>query len=479
MSASSKPDLKKNFAYTIIFQILNIAIPLITTPYITRILGADGIGVYSFAHSVAAYFVIFIMLGLNNYGNRAIAEVRDNRSLCSKTFIEIYSTQLFLGACWGALYFCYALVFSPDSRAALLLGFYVISSVFDINWFFNGEEKFKLTVTRNIVVKIICTLSIFLFVNSNDDVYIYCAILALSFLVSQIALWPYLFKEIDFVKVKWSGIKKHIKPNLVLFITVLAVSLFKIMDKIMLGIMASYDQVGFYESSEKVINIPIAFVTALGNVMLPRVTNMVSNKKGDDIKLLKASSIFAMWVTLPLCFGLMAVADLFVPLFYGNGFEECIALYRILLPSCVFLAFANVVRTQYLIPHRMDREYVISAFIGAGVNLTINLSLIYPLKSQGAAIGTLIAEMAVCIYQCCKVGRFIPIHKFALLSVPAAISSVIMYFVLVSITFNKGVITQIAFKVLLGMTIYGVCLFCTSIWKKDEYVDVLKTLKKM
>ena len=479
MNNKNNSSLKRNFVYTLTYQILTIIIPLVTAPYVSRTIGANGLGIYSFSYSVAYYFVIFIMLGLNNYGSRAIAEHRDNAHELSIIFWEIYSTQLTLGVMLSTVYYVYACFFAQDKISALLLGMYVVSAIFDINWFFYGKEYFKLTVLRNIVIKLLATSCIFIFVRNSSDIYKYCLILSASILLSQLVLWPYLRKEIYFVRPTWINIKKHLKPNAVLFITVLAVSLFKIMDKIMLGVMSSYDQVGFYESAEKVINIPIVFVTALGTVMLPRVTNMLSYDKESDLKLLEASAVFSMWITVPLCMGLMAVSDIFVPFFYGPGFETCIVLYYILLPSCIFLGFANVIRTQFLIPHKMDREYVISALLGAMVNMTINLILIPYFKSAGAAIGTLVAEMAVCIYQCWKVEKRAPVHGAALLSIPAFIAGCGMLFCIKMVNINTTVILQLAVKVIIGGFVYLGTLILLLLLFKDYYIEIINTIRKV
>ena len=369
-------SIKKNFIYNAFYQILALITPLVTTPYISRILRPEGIGMYSYGYSVAYYFVMFIMLGLNNYGNRTIASVRDNRFLLSKSFSNIYVMQFCLGILLIFMYMIYCFSLAEEKTVSLILSLYVISGMFDVNWFFYGMEEFNVTVTRNVAVKILTVLAIFWLVRDSGDVYKYCFIMAAGFLISQICVWPFLLNRIDFVKPKWSEARKHIKPNLVLFTTTLAVSLFKIMDKIMLGIMTNSAQVGFYESSEKVINIPIAFVTALGTVMLPRMTNLISNGKEKDSSFISLSLLFAMVLTCSLCLGIMSISDIFVPLFYGKGYTECTSLFMILLPSCIFLAFANVIRTQYLLPHKMDRIYVTSAFIGATVNIFINILLI-------------------------------------------------------------------------------------------------------
>ena len=450
-------SIKENFLYNSAYQILTILVPLITTPYISRVLGADGIGVYSYSYSVAQYYVLFIMLGLNNYGNRTIASVRDNRDCLSKTFWSIYALQFILGILVTTVYSVYCFGLSKNFRAALIMGIYVISACFDINWFFFGMEKFKITVLRNSLIKVLTTVLIFLFVKEKSDVYVYCLIMVVGMFVSQIALWPYLKKMIDFYKPSLTEICIHIKPNLLLFLTVIAVSLFKIMDKIMLGLLTDTEQVGFYESAERIISIPTAFVTSLGTVMLPRMTNMLANKEEGTSKMLYKSILFSMFLSSSMCFGIMGVSKVFVPLFYGAGYEICVQLFIILLPSSLFLAFGNVIRTQYLLPNKLDNVYVISAFLGAATNLIINFALIPNYGAVGAAVGTFFAEAVVCIYQAYKVRKYIEIKKYVIDSIPFILSGLIMFLVL----FNLNIAVKNQFSLLLLEIVIGVVLFFT------------------
>ncbi|MFQ6792053.1 MAG: flippase [Thomasclavelia sp.] len=460
-------SIKKNFLYNSLYQIMVMFIPLITTPYISRTLGASGVGTYSYAYSVANYYVLFIMLGLNNYGNRTIAKIRDDKNELRKTFWSIYSMQLMLGIIINIIYFIYCFNISADMKVSLAVGLYVISGCFDINWLFFGLEKFKLTVVRNTAIKILTTASIFIFVKDQNDVLIYCLIMTLGMLISQFALWPFILKNIKFYKPDIKEITVHIKPNLFLFLTVIAVSLFKVMDKVMLGMMSGSSQVGYYESAEKIIQVPTALITSLGTVMLPRMTNMVNKNENQNKRMIYLSIQFAMFISTSLCFGIMGVSKEFVPLFYGNGFEVCIYLYIILLPSCVFLAFANVIRTQYLLPHQMDKPYVISAFLGAGVNIIINMLLIPYYGCIGAAIGTFFAEMSVFIFQCFSVKKYLPIKKYLLKSMYFIFSGIAMFLCLYNLNFTgMTYLTVLIIKIIIGILVYFLLLGIQMMFQK-------------
>ena len=192
---STKTSVKKNFALTSAAQILGNMLTLITSPYISRILGAEGIGIYSYNSSIAAYFVSFAMLGLNNYGNRTIAKVKGDKNQLSKMFCEIYVMQLGFAVLVSGIYLIYVISASVSVVAAILF-FYVASSAIDINWFFYGMELFKMTVTRNLVVRVLSVLCVFIFVKSESDVYLYVMIITASTVVSHLALWPYLKRYI-------------------------------------------------------------------------------------------------------------------------------------------------------------------------------------------------------------------------------------------------------------------------------------------
>ena len=460
--------LKINFIYNSIYQILTMIVPIITTPYVSRVLGANGVGVYSFNYSVAAYFVMFILLGLNNYGNREIAKVRDSRRQVSKVFWSIYAFQVIMGIIVNVIYIYYCLVIAENKIVALILGLYTISGMFDVNWFFFGMEEFKITVVRNTVIKLLSTICIFLFVKNETDTIIYTLVLSISFLVSQLLLWPYLIRKVDFYRPSVSDIRSHIKQNTFLFLTVVAVSIYKIMDKIMLGFFTNTAQVGYYESAEKIIQVPMLLITSLGTVMLPRMSNLVNkHKQQESTRLINKSIIFAMFLSSSLCFGIMGVAREFVPIFYGQGFETCIYLFWVLLPSCMFLAFANVVRTQYVIPNQLDNIYVKSVFLGAAVNLIANLALIKHFYSVGVAIGTLLAEMSVCIYICFKTRKELDMLHMVLSAIPFVISGILMFIVLMSVIIPiDNAILLIGIKILIGVIIYFTVLLLQWIIKK-------------
>lgn len=451
--------MKKNLIYNTIYQILILILPLITVPYVSRVLGAEGIGVYSYTYSIAYYFMIIAMLGLNNYGNRTIAKTREDKEKMSKEFCSIYVFQIIMATLMILLYALYVTICVEKYKTiAYIQIIYVISSLFDINWFFFGIEKFKLTITRNTIIKVLSLLLIFIFVKTPEDIRKYTLILSGSMLISNIILFSFLRKYVNFVKVGWKDIIKHFKPNVILFLPVVAVSIYKIMDKIMLGSLSSVAEVGYYENAEKIIQVPISIINALGTVMLPRVSNMISNAQEDNVKkLVKRTMPFVMFITIPMIFGLFCVSGDFATLYFGNGFEKSGVLIKYLSLTIVFLAWGNVIRTQYLIPKEKDRDYVISAVLGAIVNFVINWGLIPKYGAIGASFGTIMAEFVVALYQSIAVKKELELVTYMKDSVKFLVKAIIMFlFIKLIGNYIQGTAKKLVLQIILGSMIYGI-----------------------
>lgn len=410
---SGTPSLKKNVAYNFAYQLLILALPLVTAPYLSRVIGAEGVGVYSYSYSVATYFVYFAKLGLDNYGNRSIAAVQDDRAKRSKRFWEIYAMQAACFVIAGAVYVFYAVTFSGDVAIALLQGIYVLSALFDVNWFFFGMEQFRITVIRNTVVKVLTAAAVFVFVRDSGDIDAYVAVMCAGYLVSQLALWPFLRRYVDFARPSLGGVLQHLKPNLVLFVPVIAVSVYNILSRIVLGAMAGNEEVGFFDSAAKIIQVPTALVTAVGTVMLPRTSALVSKgEHGAAARHTERTLVYVMGFTSVAAFGIPLVAYPFTGLFYGADFDLAAACIVVLCATIPLLGFGNVIRTQYLIPMARDRVFLWSAVCGAVANVAVDLLLIPRLGCLGAAFGSVAAETAVLLYQLAMVRREIPLARY-------------------------------------------------------------------
>lgn len=407
-------SLKKNLAYNVAYQILVIILPLITAPYVSRVLGADGLGTYSYIFSIVTYFGLFGMLGIANHGNRSVALVRDNRQKVSEAFSNTYIIQLCTTVIALLLYFLFIYCwFSGDKTIAYIESIIVLSYVLDITWFFFGLEQFAVTVTRNAIIKIATVVAIFIFVRSREDLWIYALIMSCGMLFSQIYLWLRIRKYADFCKPSWSQVKSNIKPVLMLFIPAIAYSIYKLLDKVMLGAMSSMSQVGLFDNAEKIINIPSSLITAFGTVMMPRITVLLGT--GDEHRISYLNKISVRYFTLLVvgaAFGLAGICNVLAPVYFGSEFVGSAPIIAGLGFSLIFVTWANVIRTQYLIPNKLDKPYVISSVIGALANLAVNIILIPKFAGIGAMIGTIIAEFTVFFVQLILVRRSFPMSRY-------------------------------------------------------------------
>lgn len=470
-------NTKKNFIYNLVYQLLVMILPLMTTPYIARVIGPEGVGMQSYTYSIVSYFVLFIMLGINNHGNRSVAMVRDDKNKLNETFWGIYYIQISMSAIIVILYGVYIL-FAVDKYKELFLVqyIYILAAALDINWLFFGLEKFKFTVSRNIIIKIISVFSIFLFIKNKDDLIIYSLILAIGTLVSQLVLWKYAFKEIKFNKPDIKNIKENIKPILILFIPIIAISIYKIMDKIMIGSMSDIMQLGYYENSEKIINIPLGIITALATVMLPKMSNLYANgKEVEGKKYIGISIEFVMIMSIGSVFGLIGVSEVFIPIFLGEKFNGCINVVSMLSITILFIAWANVIRTQYLIPKKEDKIYLYSTIFGAVINLILNIIFIPKIGAVGASIGTILAEGTVCIYQTLKVRKYLDIKGYFKKNIFYLLPGIIMCVIvrLIGDTLDRTLTTGVI-QIALGIILYCTISFIYLI-KIDS--DLVKSIK--
>lgn len=463
-------QLVKNLSYQTLYQILAVCLPLITTPYVSRILGAEGLGIYSYTYSITNYFTIFAMLGVINYGTRTIAIVKNDKQLLSKNFWEIYSLQS-LSSLIALLGYIVVVFLSKSNREiALTQTIWVLACFFDISWFFFGIEKFRVTVARNIIIKLLTVVAIFLLVRNANDLWKYVVIMSTGTLLSQLALLPFLCREIVFYKPTVKGIFSHLRPNILLFIPMIAVSVYHIMDKTMLGMLSTYDQSGYYFNADKVINIPLSLITAAGTVMLPRMSALVAEGKGDEGKQLFNQTLdLFMFLTFGMSFGIVAVANEFIPIFFGSGYEECIRLLYVFAIVMVFKSLSSIIRNQYLIPNNREKVYTYSVIVGAIINFVCNLIFLVPLKlgAMGAALGTLAAEFTTCLFYIIFTQRKINLLKQIKGTLYYIGPGLIMFLVVrICALLDMPIIIRLFIEIVVGAGIY--LLLCFPILKRRK-----------
>lgn len=407
-------SVKKNFIYNSAYQVFQIITPLVTTPYLSRVLEASGVGLYSYTYAIAVYFVMFATLGMSNYGVRAIAAVADNPAQRNKTFSSVFVSQLVVAIPVFILYLVYAILFPQGGMViSLLWAMYVFSSVINVSWLFFGMEDFVKATIINIATKVLELVGIFTLIRSAQDVYIYCGIDSLCFLLGFALLLPFLRKYVKFSKPTWAEVKVHFLPNLKLFIPVIAISLYTTLNSILLGAMSTMEQTGYFDYSNKMARMPLAVITALGTVMLPRMSNMfAAGKTEEGLDLLDTSMWFMLAGGLAMAFGITGIAPEFVPVFFGPGYEPCIAVMTALAWIVPLICATNVIGAQYLLPLYRDNHYTISVCIGAVVNILLCIILIGKFGALGAALGVLAAEFVVLAVQILFVHGELPLGRY-------------------------------------------------------------------
>ena len=454
-----KNSITKNYVYNLVYQILIILLPLITTPYISRVLGAESIGIYSYTFSIISYFIIFANLGVSSYGQREIAYVQNDENKRSKIFWEItilkyVSTTI----SFIIFYFTYA-NHSEYSFYFKLLTIYLISAAFDIVWFFQGLEEFKKTVLRNIFVRLSCLILIFILVKDSKDLWKYICIYAISEFLGNLSLWIYLPKYLKRVKIRELNIIQHLKPTLELFIPQISLQIYAVIDKTMLGTMiVDKSEVGYYEQTQKIVSLLITIVTSLGTVIVPRIANnFINNNKRSITQYLSKSLKFTFMLSIPMILGIIIVADEFVPIFFGNGYQKVGMLIKILSAIILFTGITNVFGVQYLIPTKKQKQYTIAIIVGTVINCVLNYILIPYLGAIGACISSIICQIAIIFIQVIYVNKNLDLRKMFAGTINYFIAGIIMLIVINLI--KMFIINNMYVNILIGGIIYCGILF--------------------
>ena len=456
-----KNSVKKNYIYNMIYQLLIIVLPLVTTPYLARTIGSNGSGIFGYTVSIVTYFVLFGTLGVSMYGQREIAYTRDNIEERSKLFYEICFFRLITML---ISIIVFVLVFAINNHNAIyyrILVLELISNVIDITWFFQGMEDFKKTVIRNCLVKIIGLICIFTFVKNSNDTWIYILIYCLSNLIGNSTLWFYMPKYVKKIPFNKLDIKRNIKPIFSLFIPQIAMQVYLILDKTMIGVITNdMSEVGNYEQSQKIIKTALVLVTALGTVVGPRIANSIANKNNKEVQSRIDKSYTYMWfIAIPIMFGLISCSSIIVPWFLGSEFNKSILLMEIGSLLIVAIGLNNITGIQYLIPAKKQNLYTKSVCIAAVVNFIFNIFLIYYFKSVGAIIASVIAELLIVLIQYYDVKKYIKINMFNLESFKCIISGIIMFILLIGLKplFNASIVSTVIL-VGIGGFVYMLCL---------------------
>ena len=452
----------KNYLYNVVYQILVLLVPLITVPYISRVLGPELVGINSYTNSWMTFFMLVGHIGIALYGNREVAYHRENPIERSKIFWGIELLQVITITCALIAYLGAVILFSTTFKKYFLLqSFWIIAAGVDVSWYFMGVENFQRIVFRNMLVKLASVALIFLVVKGNNDLGKYIALLGLSNLVGNLTLWPYLKDEIKWVPIRTWHPFRHFYPALLLFVPTITTQVYLVVNRLMLGRMSTQSQLGQFQYTDQIIKVILAVVTASGQVMLPHIANKFS--KG-DVKGIRDSLYnsfdFITAIAIPMMFGIMAIAKQFAPWFLGKQFNDAGILMMIEAPVILFIGWSNVTGTQYLMPINRTKEYTVSVTVGAVINVIANLFLIALWGARGATLATDISEFAVAAVQLVYIRQTISRRKLFGQMWKYLLSGGIMFIITYRLAMIMNMtIPNLAIEVIIGAVIYIIGIF--------------------
>ena len=477
---NKKVSAKTNYIFNVLYQIFTVIVPLITTPYISRVLGAEGIGTYSYTYSIVRYFLIFAALGTVSYGAKKISVLQDNKNKTSIAFWEIFLLKVILTLIMIFLYYIYAIYFSENRLIAIIQGVYLLGTLFDISWLFQGMEDFKKITIRNFIIKIINIIYIFGVVKTEEDLWKYILGLAFFTVLGSLAMWWKIDKYIE--TVEWKKLKpfKHFKPVVELFIPTIATQVYAILDKTMIGMYSTNDlENGYYEQAFKVVDMSLMIITTLGTVLMPRVSKEFANNHLENVKKYLEKSYKFVWLLgVPLMLGIIGTIKIFVPVFFGDGYDKVEILLPILTLIYIPMGMNYMTGRQHLISTNQQNKYTKFLIFGGIINVLINFVFIPKYLSIGAAIGSVVGEICILIMSIFflqKTGQF-DFKKFLKQIYKYVLSGVIMFITLILL---QNVLNcnwkSLFILIITGATLYGLMLL---ILKEELIMEILKNVLK-
>ena len=470
---------RKNTLYNMAYRLFSMLLPLVTAPWLSRAVGTEGVGLYGYAWAISYTFCLVGLLGLENYGPRAIAQSKDDKPALDRTFSAIWKMQLLVAGLTLLVWCGYvAFVAGEEKQIAFHLTLMSVSCLVNVDWCLMGLDQFKPIALRNTIVKLLAAAAVFIFVRKPDDLWIYAFAWSLSTFVGCLSCLLSLRGKVRYVRVPWKDALQHLRPCAVLSISVIAVSVYRQMSKVMIGALSDMHQTGLYENADKIILCLAGFISAIGTVMLPKISHMTAKGQLDEVKKhIDASMDMVMCMVCALGFGLASVAVEFAPLFYGADFAQSGTLMIPLAMTLLTIGFANVIRTQWVLPQKRDGIFVKSVLTGAVVNVVLNALLIPSMGAMGAVVATLAAELSVPVVQfiiLCKELPFLRYVKYA--AVYSVIGLVMFGAVRLAALLPVGGWLGLAVQVAAGGCVY--VALCLMWWKITGNRHILGILGK-
>ena len=472
----------KNYIYNILYQLVKIILPLIVAPYTASHIGVKPLGSYQYAGSIMNWFILFGILGVNTYGNRQIAKVRDDTELRNTTFFEIFAMQVSnMLIAMIAYYLFVTAVFREGRMYYYLTGLTMLATMLDITWFFYGVEDFKKASIRNIIVKCLGVFLILTLCKKPEDIWLYILINVGAELVGQAIMFMQLRQYLTFKPISLKdAYRHHFRATFQLFVPTIAISVYTMLDQTMVGTLYSTDHVQYYQTSMNIVKMFLMLITSIGSVMLPRVTNVYYNdadgaKKAEGY--ISTTMKLSVMLALPMCFGMMAIAKTFMS-WYIPVWPILGDLIMLGCPVIILISMSNVTGIQYMVPTGMYNQYSASVIAGSCVNFVINLILIPRFGAYGAIIGSIIAELTVTAIQLMLIRSKVKFHFLTRSYFIYVFGTALMAVTVTGLTRILPVGTLYTFaEVAAGMAVYAAVLLITREELTFKALSALKNRK--
>ena len=466
--------ITKNYLYNVFYQLFVLLVPIIITPYLARVLGPSNLGIYSYVSSVTNVISIFTLLGIYTYGNRQIAYERNDKHKMNQTFWEIMLIRIGIAIVGSLVYFAVAFCLKEFTIYFLYYYFFLLAAYVDCTWLYVGVEDMRPAVLKNFFAKIAGVICIFIFVKNSDDIGKYLLILSISILVANLTAYVELGKYIGPIKINIHRLFKHFKDSLLLFLPTVALLLYLQVDKIMIEWFTKQTaQVAFYDNAEKIIMIPLTFITLLSTVMMPRIANehKQGNKSTISDLIIRAAKI-SLFLSCPMAFGIGILASGFIPWYLGKDFFPVIAALYLLCPIIISNSLEGISGKQYFTATNRIKILTITYTSTAILNILLNIVLIPKFNFYGAAIATLCSSYLSVTIQFVIMGREINLKILLSPFIKYLLMAVIMFIVVFVATYqmNPSVLKTIV-QILIGCS----CYMLQALFIKDEvFFKILK-----
>ena len=414
MNEIKKNRTSTNFIFYIGYQILIYLIPFIISPFLTRTLREESLGIFSFSNSIAIYFVLLANLGIARYGQREISNAKENKKevFWSLFFNHFIFSALALGVFSILLFTVFKSQFNVYSFCLL----YILSALFDVSWLFYGRENFKIVTIVNGIFSIIKMAFVFLLIRSEGDLYIYQILYYGAFLLSNITIFFIALKYVGKPTLNVKQAVKHTTPLLYFSLITVAITLYTVFDKTIIGMFLDKSEVAFYEYADKIIAIPKMLLLTTGAVLFPKMCSLQSTGEKKRISEIHIISLFfSIGIGIGAIFGLVALGKPIVTYYYGDNFAKSGEYIIYMSPLVLIITLGDIFRTQFIIPQKKDTFFLISVSINAVVNIAISLILVRYLGVIGVIFGSVIAELTGCVVQmiyCRKETNFKKIFQY-------------------------------------------------------------------